>query len=181
MHRTDSFRAHAIVAGLAALMMATPAISTAASPQASSVAPVKNGVSQVRITLTGGEEGQACTLDHASAKAGPVTFTVTNKTATAITEVELQSDNRILGEKENLAPGLPPVSFTLTLGGGDYQIYCPGAAHEMAAFKVTGKAAPQATGNTAAILVDGTQRYAKYVDGVVDAMVTAVGRLKTDI
>jgi iron uptake system component EfeO len=162
-------------------MMATPAISMAASPKTSSMAPVKNGVSQVRITLTGGQEGQACTLDHASAKAGPVTFTVTNKTATAITEIELQSDNRILGEKENLAPGLPPVSFTLTLGGGNYQIYCPGAKHELLAFTVTGKAAPQATGSTAAILADGTRGYAKYVDGVVDAMVTAVGRLKTDI
>jgi iron uptake system component EfeO len=31
------------------------------------------------------------------------------------------------------------------------------------------------------ILADGTRGYAKYVDGVVDAMVTAVGRLKTDI
>jgi iron uptake system component EfeO len=180
MHRTDSFRVHAIV-GLTALMMAAPAISVAASPETSSTAPVKNGVSQVQITLTGGQEGQACALDHASAKAGPITFTVTNKTATAITEIELQSDNRILGEKENLAPGLPPVSFTLTLGGGDYQIYCPGAKHEMLAFKVTGKAAPQANGSTAAILADGTRGYAKYVDGVVDAMVTAVGRLKTDI
>jgi iron uptake system component EfeO len=142
---------------------------------------VKNGVSQVQITLTGGQEGQACALDHASAKAGPITFTVTNKTATAITEIELQSDNRILGEKENLAPGLPPVSFTLTLGGGDYQIYCPGAKHEMLAFKVTGKAALQASGSTAVILADGTRGYAKYVDGVVDAMVTAVGRLKADI
>ncbi len=181
MHRTDSLRVHAIVAGLTALMMAAPAISVAASPQTSATAPVKNGASQVRITLTGGREGQSCALDHASAKAGPVTFTVTNKTATAITEIELQSDNRILGEKENLAPGLPPVSFTLTLAGGDYQIYCPGAKHEMLAFKVTGKAAPQASGSTAAILADGTREYAKYVDGVVDAMVTAVGRLKTDI
>lgn len=181
MHQTDSVCARAIVAGLTALMMATPAISMAASPQTSSTVPVKNGVSQVQITLTGGREGQACVLDHASAKAGPVTFTVTNKTATAITEVELQSDNRILGEKENLAPGLPPVSFTLTLGGGSYQIYCPGAKHEMLAFKVTGKAAPQATGSTAAILARGTQGYAKYVDDVVDAMITAVGRLKTDI
>ncbi|OWT65897.1 peptidase M75 [Candidimonas nitroreducens] len=143
-------------------------------------APMKNGVSQVQVTLTG-EHGQVCALDHSSAKAGPVTFTVVNKTATAITEVELQSDNRILGEKENLAPGLPAVSFTLTLGGGSYQIYCPGAKQEMLAFTVTGKAAPEANGSTATILADGTQGYAKYVDGVVDAMATAVDRLKTDV
>ncbi|MBV6303908.1 EfeM/EfeO family lipoprotein [Candidimonas humi] len=178
MHHTDSVRIHArtVLAGLIAAMMAAPAAFAAANSEA----PVKNGVSQVQITLSG-EHGQTCALDHTSAKAGPVTFTVTNKTATAITEVELQSDNRILGEKENLAPGLPPVSFTLTLGGGNYQVYCPGAKQEMLAFTVTGKAAAQASGSTAAILADGTQGYAKYVDGVVDAMVTAVDRLKTDI
>jgi iron uptake system component EfeO len=180
MHQPDSLRFHAVLAGLAALVVATPAAFAAAHPDAASAAPVKNGVSQVHITLTG-DHGQVCALDHASAKAGPVTFTVTNKTATAITEVELQSDNRILGEKENLAPGLPPVSFTLTLGGGNYQIYCPGAKHEMVAFKVTGKAAPQSTGSTAAVLADGSRQYAQYVDGVVDAMATAVDRLKTDI
>ena len=180
MHLTDSPRAHAVLAGLTVLAVAAPMVFAATNPKAVSTAPVKNGVSQVRITLTG-DRGQVCALDHASAKAGPITFTVTNKTATAITEVELQSDNRILGEKENLAPGLPPVSFTLTLGGGSYQIYCPGAKHELLAFKVTGKAAPQATGSTAAVLADGSKGYAKYVDGVVDAMVTAVDRLKTDI
>ncbi|TAL79942.1 MAG: EfeM/EfeO family lipoprotein [Burkholderiaceae bacterium] len=159
-----------------------PAAFAATNPGAASAAPspVNNGVSQVQITLTG-DQGQACSLNHASAKAGPITFTVTNKTATAITEVELQSDNRILGEKENLAPGLPPVSFTLTLGGGSYQIYCPGAKQETLAFEVTGKTSPQATGSTTAILAEGTKGYATYVDGVVNAMVTAVGELKTDI
>jgi iron uptake system component EfeO len=144
------------------------------------VAPVKNGVSQVAITLTG-DNGGSCVLSHGSAKAGPVTFSVTNKTATGITEVELQSDNRILGEKENLAPGLPTVSFTLTLGGGKYQIYCPGAKQEMVAFTVTGEAAAAPSGSTADILVAGTKGYAKYVNGVVDDMVTAVDRLKTDV
>lgn len=180
MYPTDPNRVHAVLTGLVALTMATPAAFAATSPQAASIAPVRNGASQVQITLTG-DQGQACVLDHASAKAGPTTFTITNKTATAITEVELQSDSRILGEKENLAPGLPPVSFTLTLGGGTYQIYCPGAKQETLAFEVTGKASPQATGSTAAILAESPKGYASYVDGVVNGMVAAVGQLKTDI
>ncbi|TKI06710.1 iron uptake system protein EfeO [Martelella alba] len=143
-------------------------------------APMKNGVSQVAVTLTG-DNGGTCIVDHDTAKAGPITFSVTNKTATAITEIELQSHNRILGEKENLAPGLPTVSFTLTLDGGTYQLYCPGAAKEMVNFKVTGKSAAQPTGSTASILAAGTKGYANYVNGVVDDMVTAVNRLKTDI
>ncbi len=147
---------------------------------AGSAAPVSNGVSQVNITLTGAEGG-TCVVDHTSAKAGPVTFTVVNKTATAITEIELLSDNRILGEKENLAPGLPAGKFTLTLDGGKYQIYCPGAKKELVNFTVTGKSAAKATGSTAELLKQGTTGYATYVNGVVDAMVVAVNQLKADI
>ncbi|AJY45383.1 iron uptake system protein EfeO [Martelella endophytica] len=143
-------------------------------------APVENGASQVAITLTG-DDGGSCVLDYDSAKAGPVTFSVTNETATALTEVELLNENRILGEKENLAPGLPTVSFTVTLGGGDYQVYCPGAGTEQVAFAVTGAPAPKPTGGVTAILAEGTEGYGNYVDGMVDAMVTAVDRLKADI
>lgn len=146
---------------------------------AGAVAPVENGASQVAVTLTG-DNGGTCALDYATAKAGPVTFSVTNKTATALTEIELMSDNRILGEKENLAPGLPPVSFTVTLGGGNYQLYCPGAAVDKVAFTVTGEAA-QAAGTAAELLAAGARGYANYVDGVVDAMATAVDRLKAAI
>ncbi len=141
---------------------------------------MKNGASQVGVTLTA-DGGGACALDHAIAAAGPVTFSVTNKTATAITEVELLSDNRILGERENLAPGLPTVSFTVTLGGGAYQIFCSGAKQDLQAFNVTGQAAAQPTGGPAQILAAGAKGYASYVDGVVDAMATAVDRLKSDI
>ncbi|MBF7993612.1 iron uptake system protein EfeO [Rahnella laticis] len=163
-------------AGLTALLM----FSVEAPANAASVAPVKNGVSEVNITMTSAADG-TCVVDHDSAKAGPVTFNVVNKTATAITELELLSNNRILGEKENLAPGLPAVKFTLTLDGGKYQIYCPGAKRELIDFTVTGKSAAQPQGSTANILAQGTKDYATYVNGVVDAMVVAVNRLKADI
>lgn len=163
-------------AGLTALLM----FSVEAPANAASVAPVKNGVSEVNITMTSAADG-TCVVDHDSAKAGPVTFNVVNKTATSITELELLSNNRILGEKENLAPGLPAVKFTLTLDGGKYQIYCPGAKRELTDFTVTGKSAAQPQGSTATILAQGTKDYATYVNGVVDAMVVAVNRLKADI
>lgn len=161
------------------VMMVLLAFSTG-SYAASSQAPVINGVSQVSITMTG-DDGGSCLVDHTSAKAGPVTFTVNNKTATAITEVELLSNNRILGEKENLAPGLPAVKFTLTLDGGTYQIYCPGAKKEMTDFAVTGKTAVKTTGTTASLLNQGTKGYAVYVNGVTDGMVEAVNNLKDSI
>ncbi len=182
MQRTSPTRSLIAGAGLAALVaLSLTACSGGGSGSGETgSASVKNGVSQVKITLTD-DDGGSCKLDSTSAKAGPVTFTVTNKSATSITEVELQSDNRILGEKENLAPGLAPVAFTVTLGGGTYQIYCPGAKKELLDFKVTGKAAAQPTGSAASVLASGTKGYATYVDGVVDAMVTATNKLKSDI
>jgi iron uptake system component EfeO len=167
-------------ASLIALLIAAPLAVHAQTSAPVASAPVANGASQVNITLTG-DDGGSCVIDYSTAKAGPVTFAVTNKTATAITEIELQSNNRILGEKENLAPGLATVTFTVTMGGGTYQIYCPGAKQETQVFTVTGEAAAAPTGGTGAILADGTKGYAKYVDGVVDDMVTAVGKLKAAI
>ncbi|MBB5753056.1 iron uptake system protein EfeO [Prosthecomicrobium pneumaticum] len=165
----------AAAAGLAALVALSPA-----ARAETDAAPVKDGVAQVAITLLG-DEGGRCVLDHASAPAGPVTFSVTNRSAPGLVELELLGDDRILGEKENLAPGLPTVAFTVTLGGGGYAIYCPGAAQEMQAFTVTGAAAATATSDTAALLAEGAAGYAHYVDGIVDAMATAVGRLRADI
>lgn len=180
MPRTNPRRVFTAAAGAAALLVLGQNPCASAAAQSHSPAPVEKGASQVKVTLTG-ENGGTCTLDHDTAKAGPITFAVTNKTATAITEIELQSNNRIIGEKENLAPGLPTVSFTLTLGGGTYQIYCPGAQQETQDFIVTGQAMAAPTGSTAEILADGTKKYAHYVDGVVDGMVIAVNQLKADI
>jgi iron uptake system component EfeO len=138
----------------------------------------EGGVQKVAITLASGSGGDTCKPDTTSVPAGPVTFTVTNESATGITEIELLDDQKIVAEKENLAPGLDPVSFTSTLGGGTYQIYCPGASKEQIDFKVTGKAAAAATGNAAQVLQDGTVGYGKYVTTQVDEMVAAVRKLQ---
>lgn len=188
MHAFNRPRILATV-GAATALFALAACSSAPAPQApqspaasagNGTAPVTNGAAQVAVTLSG-DNGGTCALDNSTAAAGPVTFTVTNTTATSLTEVELQSDNRILGEKENLAPGLPASSFTVTLGGGSYQLYCPGAGTDTVPFTVTGQAAAQPSGSTGAILTSGTQGYATYVDGVVDAMADATTTLKSDI
>jgi iron uptake system component EfeO len=139
------------------------------------------GVSRVAVTLAAGGSGDTCSVDHDSVPAGPVTFTITNKSSTAITEVELLSQQKIIGEKENLAPGLKPVSFTVTLGGGSYQIYCPGGSPETVKFTVTGKAAASPTGSAQQLLADGTKEYGEYVASQVSGMVTAVEKLQKDV
>ncbi|HEY4225485.1 MAG TPA: iron uptake system protein EfeO [Pseudolysinimonas sp.] len=162
-----------IGAGAAIIALALAGCSAGSSPAGSA-----GGAAQVKVVLTSDGTNDVCTLSESSVAAGPVTFTVSNVSSTAITEVELLSDQRIIGEKENLAPGLKASSFTLTLGGGSYQLYCPGAQTEMTKLTVTGKAAAAPTGSTAAILKQGTDGYAGYVAGVLADMVTAVGTLK---
>lgn len=121
------------------------------------------GTNAVKVTMAnnGGKDG--CALDTSSVPAGPVTFTVVNASAPGITEMELLRDQRIVGEKENLAPGLDPVSFTVTLDGGSYQLYCPGASTEYQTLTVTGRAPAGPTGTVASILSQGTKDYAAYI------------------
>jgi iron uptake system component EfeO len=135
------------------------------------------GIAKVDVTLSASGGSDACALSTDSVAAGPVTFTVDNQSATGITEVELLQDERILGEKENLAPGLDPVSFTVTLGGGSYKVYCPGGSPELTDFTVTGQAAEQG-GSTQALLRKGAKEYATYADTQVAAMVQSTVALQ---
>ncbi|WP_144762985.1 iron uptake system protein EfeO [Curtobacterium sp. 9128] len=150
------------------------------SSSASDDASASGKVSRVSITLTN-DGSDRCAVSTTEVPAGPVTFTVENKSSTAITEVELLQDQRIFGEKENLAPGLDAVRFTATLGGGKYQVYCPGAEHELTDFTVTGKVASTADSSAASLLKSGATGYAAYVDGQVTDMVTAVQQLQRDV
>lgn len=150
---------------------------SSASGSASGQAPVSNGAAQVKVTLTN-DGGDKCTVDHTSAPAGPVTFTVTNVSSTAISEVELQSNLKILGEKENLAPGLPASSFTVTLTGGQYTVYCPGADTQNQTFTVSGTVASTPSSDTQQLLTQGTTSYAAWVVSQMQDMQTAVNTLQ---
>lgn len=148
-----------------------------ATPAPSAAASGEGGITTVNIVLANRSGADACTPDKDSVPAGPVTFSVKNESAAGITEVELLKDQRILGEKENLAPGLDPVAFTLTLDGGSYQIYCPGAETDHVAFTVTGAAAAPPTGSAQSILASDTRDYAGYVISQIDSLGTAVAEL----
>ncbi|MDT5075624.1 MAG: iron uptake system component EfeO [Mycobacterium sp.] len=150
---------------------------TATSATATSSA---GGVNTVNVTMTndgGGDGKDICKLDTSSVAAGPVTFKVTNTNAPGITELELIKDQRIVGEKENLAPGLDPVSFTATLDGGAYKVYCPGAGSEYVDFTVTGQAAAVPSGTVQTIMADGTKSYAAYVVDQVNQLNAGVKAL----
>jgi iron uptake system component EfeO len=163
------------VAAAAALVLAGCSTSSPGGATAS-----KSGVRTVDVTLTGGGS-DSCTVSTTSVPAGPVTFTVKNESSTGISEVELLQDQTILGEKENLAPGLAAASFTVTLGGGKYQVYCPGAAKELVDFTVTGKAAAASNSSAATLLRQGATQYATYVDDQVSTMVETTKALQSAV
>jgi iron uptake system component EfeO len=75
-----------------------------------------------------------------TAKAGPTTFKIKNVDASSVSEFEILSGDKILGEKENLSPGLSG-EFTLTLKPGTYTTYCPGGDREKGKLVVTGTSA----------------------------------------
>lgn len=153
----------AATALIAAMLLATTGCSHRSANSAPAAQPRPGGTNAVKVTMTntGGKDG--CALDTNAVPAGPVTFTVANTNAPGINEVELLRDQRIVGEKENLAPGLDPVSFTVTLDGGAYQLYCPGASTEYQTLTVTGTAPATPTGTVASILSQGTKDYAAYI------------------
>jgi iron uptake system component EfeO len=99
------------------------------------------GVEAVNVKLT----KKGCSPARIGVKAGPTTFNVVNDGADAVTEFEVLDGGKILGEKENLTPGLSG-KFSLTLKEGKYVTYCPGGStDERGALVVGGGAAAKAT------------------------------------
>jgi iron uptake system component EfeO len=138
---------------------------TAAAMPAYAAQPASPTTVQVVLTNDG------CTPSPTGVLAGPVTFTIRNVGGDRVTEVELMRGDLIVGEKENLAPGLSG-SFSVTVAAGDYQLYCPGATTEYTPLPVT------ATGQSTAPAVvrdafdQATAAYQTYVRQEVAQLVT---------
>lgn len=121
------------------------------------------------VTIT----SDKCVADRTTYAAGGVTFNVSNKNATGITEFELLAGERILGEKENLPPGFAG-SFSLNLDPGKYEMYCPGATTPRVPLTVTGTPTSAPVTDTKALLSAGTKSYGSYVDAQIAFLVTTV-------
>jgi iron uptake system component EfeO len=132
-------RGAAIAAVAAALALAASGCASSASHSggSSGTAASSDKTTTVTIDLT----PQGCTPKPATITAGAVQFNVTNKDAGSVSEAELRTGDlaKILGEQENLTPGLSG-GFSLQLQPGSYKINCPGATQPHATFTVTGKA-----------------------------------------
>lgn len=165
MHRSSWSRGMAGVAGIAAIA----GLAAACGSETSSGTDTAPGATPVTITLT----NDGCQPSPATATAGPMTFTVNNTTGDKVSEAELLRGETVLGEKENLTPGLSG-TFSLKVDAGDYTIVCPGAKTDSFPFKVTGTAATTALDPAVSAKLDtAVGSYQAYVLDQVDKLIPA--------
>src|SRR4051794_21065379 len=114
----------------------------------------------------------ACEVGGAEAPAGTITFAV-NNTGSKVTEFCLYgTGDRIMGEVENIGPGLTRQLIVEVPDGGTYTTACkPGMIGDgiRAPFTVTGTAARSVDEN--AKLAEATAGWKRYVTSQVDALV----------
>jgi uncharacterized cupredoxin-like copper-binding protein len=85
-------------------------------------------------------------------KAGKTTFEVENVDSSVVTEFEVLDGKKVIGEKENLTPGLSG-KFTLKLEPGKYTTLCPHGDREKGVLIVTGASSTPEKSATAATKV----------------------------
>ncbi len=117
------------------------------------------------VAVTATDEG--CEVSAVTAPQGALTFHVQNAGSEVTEFYLLDSDGlRILGEVENIGPGLTR-TLVLTAGAGDYLTACkPGmrGSGVRAAFEVTGTGQDVApTADDGALVAEATRNYAAYV------------------
>jgi iron uptake system component EfeO len=132
------------------------------------------GATNLKVELT----DAGCTPSTLTAPAGKVRFEAVNNGTSKTTEVELKNaDGIILGERENLTPGLSG-DFSLQLDPGEYVVYCavPGDLDRKAG-KLTVTGAPvKAKGPTDPALTEAVKNYNAYVQEQSDLLVTRATR-----
>lgn len=124
-------RAAIVLLGVAALLVSAgcgASITAATSGPAGSSPAAGSGASQsaptvrqVHVSIS----DAGCGPQALSIPAGPATFIVTNTGSASVLEYEIEQSGRIIGEVENVVPGIDR-TFTLNLKPGTYVLSCPG-------------------------------------------------------
>ena len=115
------------------------------------------GTKRVAVKLT----DAGCDPPVLKLDAGPTTFVVTNAGTPRVTEFEILDGKKIIGERENIAPGLSS-DFTLTLQPGSYTTACPGGKTAATGqLTVGGAVVAQSSDKNLQAAVTGYQSYVK--------------------
>jgi iron uptake system component EfeO len=163
-----------IVAAGAALMLTLSACGSSGTPNG---AADNADVRTVEFKLT----DAGCDPAHLELPAGPTTFHIINDGADAVTEMELQQGGRIVGESENLTPGLSG-SFSVTLQPGTYESLCPnGSSASKGEVVVRGAAVSTTTAPTGTAAATAVSHYRTYVEDEAAELVTATTTFVTAV
>lgn len=111
---------------------------------------------QVRVSVS----AAGCEPSSLQLPSGPTTFLVVSTEASNVTELELASGDRVLGEAENVTPGVD-ASFSLTLQPGRYSLLCPGGRTSAeGTLQVTG---PEVAAQRDPLMQQGIEGYRAYL------------------
>jgi iron uptake system component EfeO len=160
-------RRRAALVGLTVVVGLATVVGTAVA----SSSPAGADAKQLTVTITLTPQG--CAPKPAKVPAGQIQFNVKNKNAGAVSEAELRTSNlsHILGEQENLTPGLSG-GFALVVQPGKYVVNCPGAAQQHAAFTVTGKS-KASSWKSKSVLTAAVSQYAAYINANVASLISS--------
>jgi iron uptake system component EfeO len=126
------------------------------------------GATRLEFELT----DNGCSPSKATVPAGPVTIVATNTGTSKTDELELKdADGTIIGERENLAPGISN-DFTLTLQPGRYTLNCSfqNEQRDNGTIVVTGRAVPTQSASSDE-LDHAVEEYKEYVQRESDELV----------
>jgi iron uptake system component EfeO len=153
------------------LLIGTVALTLAGceGKEAPSSSPSSTGPAEITVNAS----DTACVLSGTKALTGPITFVITND-GTKVTEFYVYADgDRVMGEVENVSPGLQRKLIVQLGNPGVYQTACkPGMVGDgiRGEFTVTGDAIAGDTGSKFAQAADS---YKRYVNSQADALVPA--------
>ncbi len=158
------------VTAAGALVCAAAALAACGSSNDSKTSTAATGATrELKIQLT--DEG--CAPANAKIEAGVVKIVASNRASTKTDEIELKnSDGIIMGERENLAPGLSS-GFTLTLRPGEYTLNCTfqNAQRDNGKLTVTGTASGTKADDE--LLIAAVSDYTGYVAKETAALVAS--------
>jgi iron uptake system component EfeO len=159
---------HSSLAVAAAALAGLALTSCQAKEQA---APAESGKSASEITVTASDS--ACELSGTEASTGPSTFVITNN-GNKVTEFYVYGEGeRVMGEVENISPGLQRKLIVQLAEPGTYQTACkPGMVGDgiRGDFKVTGDAVKV---DEAGKFKEASESYKRYVNSQTDALIAA--------
>ena len=160
---------HSFIAIATAALAGLAVTSCQAKEEAKPAGPGKSAPAEIAVTAS----DTACELSGAEATTGPSTFVITNN-GNKVTEFYVYDEGeRVMGEVENISPGLQRKLIVQLSEPGTYQTACkPGMVGDglRADFKVTGESVKV---DDAGKFKEASDNYKRYVNSQTDALIAA--------